>query len=79
MEVNKFMHWPTQQQLTHGFDVFPDNYVSNLLEQEKLETLSQLILDGYDKLDAVLEKVSTEGLPENVTDFVHSIPQLQVK
>ena len=53
--------------------------MSNLLEQEKLETLSQLILDGYDKLDAVLEKVSTEGLPENVTDFVHSIPQLQVK
>ena len=58
--------------------VCPDNYVSNLLEQENLEVLNHLILDGYDKLDAVLAQVSTEGLPEKVTDFVLAIPQLQV-
>lgn len=66
-------------QLTNEAVMFPDNYVSNLLEQEKLETLTQLILDGYDKLDAVLEKVSTEGLPETVTDFVNSIPEQKVQ
>ena len=49
-----------------------------MLEQEKLETLNQLILEGYDKLDVAIEKVSTEGLPEAVTSFVKSIPQLQV-
>jgi hypothetical protein len=59
--------------------VISDNYVTNLLEQEKLETLNQLILDGYNKLDAVFEKVSTEGLPESATNFVKSIPQLQVR
>nr|KAG5709420.1 hypothetical protein BaRGS_029269 [Batillaria attramentaria] len=62
--------------ITENVDAI-DNYVTNLLEQEKLETLTQLIVDGYDKLDAVLDKVSTDGLPKDVTDFVNSIPKLQ--
>lgn len=63
-------------ELTENVEVI-DNYVTNLLEQENLESLNQLILDGYDKLNAVFEKVSTDGLPESVTSFIKSIPQLQ--
>ncbi|KAK7110035.1 serine/threonine-protein phosphatase 6 regulatory ankyrin repeat subunit B-like [Littorina saxatilis] len=56
-----------------------DNYVTNLIEHENIDALKQLILEGYDKLDAVLQQVSTDGLSESLTDFVKSIPNEQQK
>ncbi|XP_067649385.1 uncharacterized protein [Haliotis asinina] len=56
-----------------------DSYVTNLLEQENLDSLQQLLLDGYDKLTDVIDRVSTEGLPEVVTDFVKAMPDFNEK
>lgn len=58
--------------------MYADNYVTNLIEHENIDALKQLILEGYDKLDAVLQQVSTDGLSESLTDFVKSIPNEQV-
>ncbi|XP_064613972.1 trichohyalin-like [Liolophura sinensis] len=56
-----------------------DNYIANMLEGEKLAELERLLLEGYDKFPLILSKVSTEGLPEEVTNFISAIPQLQTK
>ncbi|XP_050418573.2 FK506-binding protein 5 [Patella vulgata] len=56
-----------------------DSYISNMIEQEKLEALQQLLLDGYDKLGVVLSQVSTDGLPDEVTDFLKAVPDFQAK
>ncbi|KAK6166836.1 hypothetical protein SNE40_023450 [Patella caerulea] len=50
-----------------------------MIEQEKLEALQQLLLDGYDKLGVVLSQVSTDGLPDEVTDFLKAVPDFQAK
>ncbi|XP_071108854.1 uncharacterized protein [Haliotis cracherodii] len=56
-----------------------DSYVTNLLEQENLDSLQQLLLDGYDQLTDVIDRVSTDGLPEDVTDFVKAMPDFNEK
>ncbi|XP_041365901.1 uncharacterized protein LOC121380929 [Gigantopelta aegis] len=58
-----------------------DSYIGNMIEQEKTEQLQQLLLDGYgyDRLKAILDTVSTEGLPEVVTEFIATLPDLQEK
>ena len=63
-----------------GAVCFPDSYIGNMIEQEKIEEIQQLLLDGYgySRLKAILDTVSTDGLPEEVTEFIATLPDLQV-
>lgn len=47
---------------------------------EEFDALQNLLLDGYDKFDAVLDRLSeqTTSLPEDTQTFLKELPEFQV-
>ena len=48
---------------------------------EEFDKLQDLLLDGYDKIDVVLDKLKeqTTSLPEDTQTFLKELPDLQVR
>lgn len=56
-----------------------DKYVQKLVEMEEFDTLQDLLLAGYDKFDAVLDRLKeqTTSLPDETQNFLKELPDLQ--
>ena len=59
---------------------FSDNYIQKLIESEDYDTLQDILLAGYDKLDPVLEKLTEQqaSLSEEAQKFMAEIPEFKV-
>ncbi|VDI70888.1 Hypothetical predicted protein [Mytilus galloprovincialis] len=49
-----------------------DNYVRDLLKEENVDELEQLVLEGYDKLESILESITDQS--EDLKQFTSSLP-----
>ncbi|CAC5401923.1 unnamed protein product [Mytilus coruscus] len=54
-----------------------DNYVRDLLKEENVDELEQLVLEGYDKLESILESITDQS--EDLKQFTSSIPDYMKK
>lgn len=55
-----------------------DNYVQKLIETEDYDTLQDILLAGYDKMDPVLDKFKEQStLSEDAQKFIAEIPEFQ--
>lgn len=53
-----------------------DNYVRDLLKEENVDELEQLVLEGYDKLESILESITDQS--EDLKQFTSSLPDYMV-
>ncbi|CAG2230551.1 unnamed protein product [Mytilus edulis] len=54
-----------------------DNYVRDLLKEENVDELEQLVLEGYDKLESILESITDQS--EDLKQFTSSLPDYMKK
>ncbi|KAJ8313919.1 hypothetical protein KUTeg_008480 [Tegillarca granosa] len=56
-----------------------DAYVQDLIEKGDFDVLQKLMLDGYDHIQTVLEKLATEGQLQDTANLMTTIPEFQEK
>lgn len=55
-----------------------DTYVQDLIEAGDFDTLQKLMLDGYDHIQNVLEKLASDGQMQDTANLMTTIPEFQV-
>lgn len=75
--ILKLLSWHSEHDYNYH-SLLPDNHVRSMIEGDDIDGLKQLVLDGYDSLQLVIDNIDRETQSEDVQLSLETIQTFKV-